>query len=59
MSGQEELDIISQIRGEVMAKQDMTGENLFLAWGYPTCIMGTVLLIYKKYYVYQKNRILC
>lgn len=39
MSGQEELDIISQIRGEVMAKQDMTGENLFLAWGYPTAIV--------------------
>ena len=39
MSGQEELDIISQIRGEVMAKQDMTGENLFLAWGYSTAIV--------------------
>lgn len=39
MSSQEELDIISQIRGEVMAKQDMTGENLFLAWGYPTAIV--------------------
>ena len=39
MSGQEELGIISQIRGEVMAKQDVTGENLFLAWGYPTAIV--------------------
>ena len=39
MSGQEEVDIISQIRGEVMAKQDVTGENLFLAWGYPTAIV--------------------
>ena len=39
MSGQEELEIISQIRGEVMAKQDITGENLFLAWGYPTAIV--------------------
>lgn len=39
MSGQEELDIISQIRGEVMDKQDIIGENLFLAWGYPTVIV--------------------
>lgn len=39
MSNQEVLDIISQIRSEVMAKQDMTGENLFLAWGYPTAIV--------------------
>jgi hypothetical protein len=32
----EELDIISHIRGEVMNKTELTGENLFLAWGYPT-----------------------
>ena len=39
MSGQEELDIISQIRNEVTARQNLTGENLFLAWGYPTAIV--------------------
>lgn len=36
MNQQEELDIINRMRGEVMAKKDLTGENLFLVWGYPT-----------------------
>ena len=31
-----ELDIITRTRGEVMSRGDLTGENLFLAWGYPT-----------------------
>ena len=31
-----ELDIINRTRGEVMTRRDITGENLFLAWGYPT-----------------------
>ena len=35
----EELDIITRMRGEVMSHQDVTGENLFLAWGYPTVIV--------------------
>lgn len=39
MSTIEELDIISRMRGEVMSKKDLTGENLFLAWGYPTAIV--------------------
>ena len=34
-----ELDIITRMRGEVMSRQDLTGENLFLAWGYPTVIV--------------------
>lgn len=34
-----ELDIISNIRGEVMSHKELTGENLFLAWGYPTAIV--------------------
>ena len=38
MENQGELEIISQIRGEVMTNKDLTGENLFLAWGYPTAI---------------------
>lgn len=33
---QNELDIITQIRGEVRGNRVPTGENLFLAWGYPT-----------------------
>lgn len=36
MTQQEELDIINRMRGEVMAKKDLTGENLFMVWGYPT-----------------------
>ena len=35
----EELDIISRTRSEVMNRQELTGENLFLAWGYPTAIV--------------------
>jgi hypothetical protein len=32
----QELDIISRMRSEVTSRRDVTGENLFLAWGYPT-----------------------
>lgn len=31
-----ELDIIAQIRSEVMVPKEMTGPNPFLIWGYPT-----------------------
>ena len=31
MDNQQELNIISSIRGEVMANRELTGENLFLA----------------------------
>ena len=33
---QDELDIIARTRSEVMSRKEITGENLFLAWGYPT-----------------------
>lgn len=33
---QNELDIIANIRNEVISREEHTGENLFLAWGYPT-----------------------
>ena len=39
MNTVEELDIITRMRGEVMSRQDVTGENLFLAWGYPTVLV--------------------
>ena len=39
MTTTEELDIISRMRGEVMNRKELTGENLFLAWGYPTAIV--------------------
>ena len=35
----EELDMITRVRGEVMNQKELTGENLFLAWGYPTAIV--------------------
>ena len=34
-----ELNLITQMRGEVMSRREPTGENLFLAWGYPTVIV--------------------
>lgn len=34
-----ELDIITRTRGEVNGHSELTGENLFLAWGYPTAIV--------------------
>ena len=38
-STEQELDIITRVRGEVMSRKEPTGENLFLAWGYPTAIV--------------------
>ena len=35
----QELDIIRSTRAQVMSQQEPTGENLFLAWGYPTAIV--------------------
>lgn len=32
----EAIDIITRMRAEVMSRSDVTGENLFLVWGYPT-----------------------
>ncbi len=34
-----ELDIITRMRCDVMSRKDLTGENLFLAWGYPTVLV--------------------
>ena len=39
MNTTEELDIITRMRGEVMSRRELTGENLFLAWGYPTVLV--------------------
>ena len=39
MTTEEELDIISHVRSEVMCSRELTGENLFLAWGYPTVLV--------------------
>ena len=39
MDSTNELDIITRMRGEVSSRKDVTGENLFLVWGYPTTIV--------------------
>ena len=39
MTTTEELDMIARMRSEVTGRKDLTGENLFLAWGYPTAIV--------------------
>ncbi|MBQ4386908.1 MAG: hypothetical protein II822_04845 [Prevotella sp.] len=39
MDTTDELDIITRMRGEVASHKDVTGEKLFLAWGYPTVIV--------------------
>ena len=36
MTTTDELQIIANIRGEVMSRKESTGVNLFLVWGYPT-----------------------
>ena len=36
MTVNDELSIIQQTRAEVMGQKELTGENLFLVWGYPT-----------------------
>ena len=32
------LDIITRTRGEVLGHKELTGENLFMVWGYPTAV---------------------
>ena len=36
MTTANELDVISKVSGDVYGNIEATGENLFLAWGYPT-----------------------
>jgi hypothetical protein len=36
---EQELDIITRMRGEVMSRKEPTGVNLFLVWGYPTVVV--------------------
>lgn len=49
----EELDIITRMRGEVMSRKDLTGENLFLAWGYPTALV--LLLEFAALLIWNEN----
>ena len=62
MNTTEELDIITRMRGEVMGRKDLTGENLFLAWGYPTAIVllleFAALMIWNEDYERTRRRTL-
>ena len=39
MTTTDELDLITRMRSEVVSRKELTGENLFLAWGYPTAVV--------------------
>lgn len=47
---EEELGLISKIRGELMNDKQPTGENLFLAWGYPTVAYLILEFLAVKYW---------
>ena len=49
----EEFDIITRMRGEVMSRKDLTGENLFMAWGYPTVLV--LLLEFAALLIWNEN----
>ena len=48
-----ELDVIRNMRAEVMSRKDITGENLFLVWGYPTAII--LLIEYFALITWREN----
>lgn len=48
-----ELDIIAHIRSEVTGRKVPTGENLFLAWGYPTAFF--LLLEFAALMLWHEN----
>lgn len=59
MTTTEELNIIMRTRCEVMERKELTGENLFLAWGYPTAIVllleFVALMIWHEDWCYVKH----
>ena len=50
MTANQELDIIAQIRSEVKREDELTGENLFLVWGYPTVFFLILEFVTLKYF---------
>ena len=54
MTTEEELDIISHVRSEVMCSRELTGENLFLAWGYPTVLV--LLMEFAALMIWNEDR---
>jgi hypothetical protein len=53
MKVSQELDIIAQIRSEVMEPKEVTGPNPFLIWGYPTAFF--LLLEFAALILLNKN----
>lgn len=53
MDKQDELDIITRIRGEVQSHKQDTGVNLFLVWGYPTALV--FLLMFAALIFWDQN----
>ena len=53
MTTVDQLDIIAQMRGRIMSSSEVTGENLFLAWGYPTAIV--LLLEFAALMLWHEN----
>lgn len=53
MNTTDELDIIAHIRGEVQSSKELTGENLFLSWGYPTAFF--LLVEFVALILWNKN----
>ena len=53
----QELDIISRMRGEVHSRKVDTGVNLFLVWGYPTLVVflmefAALMFLHKHWYIW-------
>lgn len=53
MTTNQQLDIIAQIRSEVMGPKEVTGPNLFLVWGYPSAFF--LLLEFATLMLWHKN----
>ena len=57
MIANQELDIISRMRGEVHSRKVDTGVNLFLVWGYPTVAVfllefAVLMFMHKHWYTW-------
>ena len=50
----QELDVISRTRAQVMGRKELTGDNLFLIWGYPTAVVlfleFAALMLWNEYW---------
>ena len=49
----QELEIINRMRGKVMGRNENSGVNLFMVWGYPTVLV--FLLEFAALMILQKH----